>query len=125
MEAVRCDLADDVGDVVRSARGMLDWRGCVRRHPWACLGAVAALGYLVVPRKAQVVSPDVDTLLELAKRNKLVVKPDREAQKGGGLLGTLLGMGAKAAVRGATAYLSQHQRGGARGANAGEDGGGR
>ena len=107
MKAVRCDLVGDVDDVLRSARQMLDWKEYVRRYPWACMGAAAALGYLVVPRRLELISPDAETLLQLAKQNKLVVKPNPTPQNRRGLLSTLLTIAGTAVVRGAMAYVSQ------------------
>jgi hypothetical protein len=106
MEAVRCDLARDVDDVVRSAGRLVDWREYVRRYPWACLGAAAAVGYLLVPKRPEIINPDADTLLELAKRNELIVNVNPAPQKWGGVTSTLFTLAAKAAVRGAVSYVS-------------------
>ncbi len=104
MEAVRCDLAGDVDDVFRSARRLVDWQEYVARYPWACVGLAAAIGYLVVPQRPEIISPDVHTLLELAKRNKLVVKASPTPQQGGGPISRALTV---AAARAALAYVGQ------------------
>jgi hypothetical protein len=107
MEAVRHELAEDVDDVVTSAGQAFDWREYVRRYPWAFLGAAAAVGYFVVPSREEIVSPDAETLLALARRNKLVVQANPTPQKRGGLAGTLFSIAANALVRGAVSYLGQ------------------
>lgn len=119
MEVVRCDLIDDVDEVVRSAKEMVSWREYVQRYPWVCVGAAVALGYLVVPRRLELISPDAGTLLELAKRNKLVVKPSPKPEKRRGLVSNLVTLATHAVVRGAAAYFSQ-QAGKAFGAEASE-----
>ena len=50
MDEVRCDLDEDVQDIVEGARDMGKWRYYVRTYPWICLGAALAAGYLIVPR---------------------------------------------------------------------------
>ena len=51
MEEVRCDLDEDVQDIVEEARDMGQWRYYVRSYPWVCVGAALAAGYLIVPRR--------------------------------------------------------------------------
>ena len=51
MEEVRCDLDEDVQEIVEGARDMGEWRSYVRTYPWVCLGAALAVGYLIVPRR--------------------------------------------------------------------------
>ena len=102
MEALRCHLADDVGDVVHSTKRMADWREHVKRYPWACVGTATAIGYLIVPRRLEIISPDTDTMLELARKNQLVVSANPTPhEQGRGMLGTLLTLAGNAAVRGA------------------------
>lgn len=107
MEELRGHLAEDVEDVIRSTKQMADWQEYVTRYPWLCMGAAAAIGYLVVPKRVEIVSPDTETLLELAKRNKLVVKADPAPQKRGSLAGMLFTFAANAAIRAAMAHLGQ------------------
>lgn len=107
MEAVRCHLAGDVDEVVRNTRQMFDWQEYVRQYPWAFMGAAAAVGYLVVPKRVEITSPDVHTLLELAKRNQLVVQTNPKAEKQQGVMGALLGIAANTLLRAAVAYVGQ------------------
>lgn len=107
MKSVRSGLADDVDELVDSAGEMLDLRQYIKSFPWAFLGGAVALGYLVVPRRLEIVSPDRDALLELAKQNKLVVQANPTPRKRGGAVGTLFGFAANALARGAVGYISR------------------
>jgi hypothetical protein len=49
MEEVRCDLDEDVQEIVEGARDMGDWRYYVKAYPWICLGGALVAGYLIVP----------------------------------------------------------------------------
>src|SRR5262249_7369598 len=75
---------------------MTDWTIYVKAYPWLCLGAAFALGFVVVPSRSVIVKPDAEGLMELARRNKLVVKmQDSPPQKKrGGLLNELLSLAA-------------------------------
>jgi hypothetical protein len=107
MEDVRGQLNDDLEGVVDSAKELVDWRAHVRKHPWACVGAAVAIGYSVVPKRLELNSPDVDTLLELAKKNKLVVKANPTPQRRNTAASKLFTLVSHAAVRGGLAYLGQ------------------
>lgn len=118
MESLRGQLVQDVDDVVESAKSMIDWRVYVRKYPWACLGAAAAVGYLLVPKRVEVIRPDADTLLELAQRKQLVALANPSGSPPRGMAGTLFQLVAKAAVRTALSHLGQQR--GADGAHPGE-----
>ncbi|MGE0761434.1 MAG: hypothetical protein AB7F89_22545 [Pirellulaceae bacterium] len=65
MQDVRRDLGQEVEELVASAREITDWRRYVRAYPWACLGAAAAVGFIVAPRSAgrvRLSSSDLDRL---------------------------------------------------------------
>ena len=109
MESVRSELDHDVDGVVRSAKRMIDWRVYVHKYPWACLGAAAAIGYLIVPRRLELNSPDADTLLELAKQNKLVIQANPSPQPQRGVAGMLIQLAADAAARGVLSYLGRQR----------------
>ena len=49
MELVRCDLDEDVQEIVEGARDMGDWRYYVKTYPLICLGGALVAGYLIVP----------------------------------------------------------------------------
>ena len=89
MAEIRCALHENVTGIVESARAMSDWRYYVRRYPLVSAAAAVALGYLVVPARLEVISPDADTLLKLARKNQLIVKEDPEGRPRGRILGPL------------------------------------
>jgi hypothetical protein len=92
---------EDVHSVSRSAKELTDWRFYVERFPFAAAAAAAVVGYLIVPKKPQVIVPDVKTLAELAKNNQLWVKTGRakpvESERG--MLGGLAALAVTAASR--------------------------
>ena len=107
MDDLRSQLDNDLEEVVDSAKEFTDWRTYVRRYPWACVGLAAAIGYLAVPSRVELESPDVDTLLELAKKNKLVVDANPSPRKREGLASTTFRLLLHAAGRNALTYLGQ------------------
>ncbi|TVS12777.1 MAG: hypothetical protein EA424_22280 [Planctomycetaceae bacterium] len=107
MNELRGQLDNDVEEVVDSAKELTDWRTYVRRYPWACVGLAAVIGYLVVPSRLELESPDVDTLLELAQQNKLVVDANPPPRKREGLASTAFRFLLHAAGRSALSYLGQ------------------
>lgn len=74
MQTVRQGLDNDAEHVAASARRLRDWRYYVHAYPWACIGACAVVGYLVIPKKTNVITPRLKDLEQLAKKNELVVK---------------------------------------------------
>jgi len=96
MRAVREDIRDDMRELVVSAREMTDWTIYVKAYPWLCLGAAFALGFVIVPSRSVIIKPDAEGLMELARRNKLVVKMQESSpqKKRGGLLNELLSLAA-------------------------------
>jgi len=109
MREIRADLRDDVRELVVSANQMADWTRYVRAYPWLCAGAALAVGYLVVPQRPLIVKPDAEGLIELAKRNKLVVKMEEPppSKKRGGLFTQLASLAAAALVQGGMKLVSQ------------------
>jgi hypothetical protein len=105
MREVRAELREDVKEFVVSAREMTDWTVYVRAYPWLCVGAAAAAGYFLIPQRAQIIQPDAEGLIELAKRNKLVVKMDGagEQKKKQGFVAGLIGLAASTLLQGALA----------------------
>lgn len=107
MEEVRGELRHEAQDMAASARVMTDWRYYWRAYPWACMGAAAAAGYLLVPRRMRVVGPDAETLLQLAEEKGLLVKAEAEPTKRGGFLTPLFTLAANTIVRGLISYAGQ------------------
>jgi hypothetical protein len=108
MARIRCSLNDEVGEIVHSARVMSNWQYYVRTYPWVCAGVAVALGYLVVPHRLEVMSPDAKTLAKLAEQNRLLVRPEAEPQKRGGALGSVVSLLAGMFVRSLVGYAGQN-----------------
>lgn len=106
MRDVRTELREDVQEIVDNARVMTDWQHYVRSYPWLCLGAAAAVGYLLVPPRVQVIKPDPQLLAELVKQHQVQVKAKVQPQPGPTLMGRLVNMGAGMALQGAMAVAS-------------------
>lgn len=114
MRQVREELRADVREVVSNTQDLMDaarvltqWQTYVRRYPWACLGAAAAVGYFVVPSQTRVIKPDTESLMELARSKKLVVQVDSTAAKQPGMMKGLLGMAAGTAMQIGMAIVSK------------------
>ena len=115
MAGVRAAMDGNVQEIVvnahalaEDARKLTDWRYYVKAAPWGTVGAAVALGYFLVPRRVEIVSPDADQLVKLAKRHQLVVEADPQGEaKKEGPAQTVMTMLANAALRAATAYVSQ------------------
>lgn len=107
MQSVRVELGEDIGELMDSTREMTNWKRYVQQYPWVCVGAAAFLGFSIIPHRPQIVSPDQDDLLRLAKRNKLVVKQKPEAHARKSWASTAFTFLAHAAVRAAVAYVGQ------------------
>lgn len=121
MRQLRSELRDDVADVVESARRVADWQAWVQKYPWLSLGLATAVGYMVVPRRIQVVHPDPQTLLELARKHQLVVDANPKPRQRAGVGGLMLDWLARSAVRGAVAFISDQAAKGLRDATASRD----
>jgi hypothetical protein len=91
MEEVRCDLDEDVQEIVEGARGMGEWRTYVRAYPWVCMGAALAAGYLIVP----------SSLAGLASSSRSLEAPKGHARR------MLLAFVGNLVVRGVSAYALQ------------------
>jgi hypothetical protein len=103
MQGIRSEIDQDLEDVSASARSIVDWKHYVKAYPWACLGAAAALGFLIVPKRSAAIIANLATPTELAKTGHPVVNSARSAARGlvDALVATVVGI----AVREATKYL--------------------
>ena len=105
MEEVRCELDEDVQEIVEGARDLGDWRSYVRSYPWVCLGAAFAVGYFIVPRRPSGIQPDAKTTAALAKQSRPLAPSFLGPP--GSMRGMLLGFVGNLALRGITSYVEQ------------------
>jgi hypothetical protein len=105
MRQIRCEIDHDLEEMAASARKMVDWRHYVKTHPWVCLGAAAALGFLIVPRRSKGSAPDLAAVAALARTGHVVAEPAPAATRG--LVDLLLSTVASIAVRKAIELLGQ------------------
>ena len=102
------ELVGNVHELVDNARKLTDWRYYVKAAPWGAVGAAAAIGYFMVPRRVQIVRPDTDQIAKLAAQHRIVVaNAANVGSKGGGAAQAVITMIANAALRAVTAYISQ------------------
>jgi hypothetical protein len=107
MQDVRRDVGVNVQGIRDSAKTLSDWRYYVKNHPWMCVGAVAAAGFLLVPGKRKAApTEDAKELVELLKKHNLNAAPTAAASKG--LAATVIGMAAPFVVRAATQAAQQY-----------------
>lgn len=106
MSAIRHDIRSDVDGIVRNAHELADWRHYVRTFPWGSLATAIAAGYLVVPRRLEVVSPDADEMARLAKRDQIVVRTRPSTEAKPGLLTTAAHLVGTAVLRAAVGYAT-------------------
>ncbi len=90
------------------ARRWTDWRYYVKRFPLATVGIAAGVGYLLVPKRPQVVAPDADQIAEMVRREQLVVSPGPKRASSKSIAGSVLGIVAAGAARAAMAYVGNH-----------------
>ncbi len=102
MQGIRCEIDQDLKDVSASARSMVDWKHYVKTYPWVCLGAAAALGFVIVPKRSAI-NAEVATLAEPPKTAQPVVDSAPAATRG--LAATLVVAVVSIAVREAIAYF--------------------
>jgi hypothetical protein len=105
MDEVRCDLDEDVQEIVEGAREIGKWRSCVRAYPWVCLGVTLVAGYWVVPRRRFGTQSDAQSLGELANQSGLL--PTSRVLPTGNVRGTLLALVGKLVMRGVSTYVGQ------------------
>ena len=85
MSTVRQALGRDVDHIVDGTQRLMDWKYQVRSHPWLCVGAAAAAGFLILPKKTSSIKPDVEQLARLADKNRLIVSQATRGSTGSGL----------------------------------------
>ena len=103
MQGIRCDIDQDLQDVSASAHSMVDWKHYVKAYPWVCLGAAAALGFLIVPKQSAAINADAASPAEPAKADHPVVNSAPTATRG--LVDAIVAAVVSVAVRETIAYF--------------------
>jgi hypothetical protein len=106
MARIRVELGEEAQQIAQHARTMTDWRYYVSSYPWGSMAVAAAVGFMAVPRRLEVIRPSPEDLAKLAKQDRLVVKPKAEAEPKKGLAGTLFTFLSSMVVRGALAAIT-------------------
>ena len=106
MAQIRRELHEEVREAVKGAQSLTDWRSQVRNHPWLALGAAAAVGYLIVPRR-QRPAPAIVAVPRAAAVPPAIAAAARK-KKRWGLIGSAFGLLAPIAVRAAQNYAIQY-----------------
>jgi hypothetical protein len=109
MAELRRDLITDVRQVSDGARVMTDWKFYVGRFPWVALGLAALAGFMLIPKKKAVISPDQDALAELVRKKHLRLNVDHKQEKPG-LLNAIVATGASVAAKAAMGYFGERMR---------------
>src|SRR5689334_7530791 len=97
MAELRRELVCDVQDVTRSAKAMASPSFYIRKFPWATLAVAAGVGYMLIPKKKQVVQPDMEALAELVRN--VNINTSKASDESKGMLQTLLVMGLSYAAK--------------------------
>jgi hypothetical protein len=112
MASLRRELTHDVEDVTRSAKAMASPSFYVRKFPWATLAIAAGVGYLLIPKKKQVIKPDMEALAELVRKNQVKINTAK-AEESQGMVKTLAVMGLSWAAKTGMNYIMQQMTTGA------------
>jgi hypothetical protein len=114
MTELRRDLTSDVRDVRRSAREMASNARqmasplyIIRRYPWASAAAAAAVGFMLVPKKKQVITPDPEMLAELVRKQQVKLDTSHASGETQGMLKSLAVMGITWATKAGMNYAIQ------------------
>jgi hypothetical protein len=105
MTDIRAGGREQMNAIIENSRELTSWRFYVKQYPWVCLGATAAVGYLLVPRRLELVSPDEKALERLAKKNRLVVESNPQPRPKRGLLSGATSFLASLLIREATTLV--------------------
>lgn len=107
MADLRRELVHDMQDVTRSAKAMASPSFYIRKFPWATLAIAAGVGYMLIPKKKQVIKPDMEALAELVRKNQVNVNASKAADESQGLVKTLAVMGLTWAAKAGMNYVIQ------------------
>jgi len=107
MAELRRELTHDVQDVTRSAKAMASPSFYVRKFPWATLAIAAGVGYMLIPKKKQVIKPDMEALAELVRKNQVNINSSKATEESQGMVKTLAVMGLSYAAKAGMNYIIQ------------------
>ena len=107
MAELRRELIHDVQDVTRSAKAMASPSFYIRKFPWATLAIAAGLGYMLIPKKKQIIKPDMEALAELVRKNQVHINASKATEESPGMVKTLAVMGLTWAARAGMNYVVQ------------------
>jgi len=105
MAQLRRELTFDVRDVGRSARAMANPAFFVRKFPWATTAIAAAIGYMLIPKKKEIVQPDPQMLAELIRKNQVKIDTSAASKEREGMLKSLVVMGVTWAAKAGINYM--------------------
>lgn len=105
MQRLRQSATGEVREIVDSAKTLTDWRYHVKHHPWLCMGAAMALGFLLVPRNRRVQDVDAKELAELLKKYNVAVNAPQQSSKG--MLKSMIGAAIPIIARQAVSVAQQ------------------
>ncbi|MEX2171832.1 MAG: hypothetical protein WD851_21105 [Pirellulales bacterium] len=106
MAQLRGEVRADVIHTSAAAKEFTDWRYYVRQFPWVSAAAVAAVGFLLVPRKRPRPMIDEAALEKMVAEKRVVVIPQKQETAKKTMLGSVGGLIAAAAARAAMNYFS-------------------
>lgn len=106
MAQLRGELRTDVTRTTAAAKQLTDWRYYVRQYPWATAAAVAAAGFLLVPRKRERPLLDEAALEKMVAEKRVVVIPQKPTEAKKSMVGAIGSLVAAAATRAAMNYAS-------------------
>lgn len=105
MAALRGAIGHDVEHTVAGLRTMVDWRHFVRHHPWACVGAAALAGFVLIPSKPKIVlQADDHTVARFGRGRGFHAQ---SSTGGKGAVEAIARMAGQFALRAATAYVTR------------------
>jgi hypothetical protein len=92
---------------------MTDWTFYVRRFPWAVAALAAAAGFLLIPKRKQVIKPDPEMLAEMVKKHQVKVQQVTQTPQQAGFFKPLLLAAFTWAARTAVNYAVEQVKNGA------------
>jgi hypothetical protein len=107
MAELRRELSTDVREVRQSAKEMANPLYYLRRFPWASAAIAAGIGYMLVPKKKQIIQPDPEMLAEMFKKHQINLDPSKASPQTQSMLKSLAVMGLTWAVRTGLAYAGE------------------